>query len=380
MNILYLAPCGLNDGIGGGARLKNMIDILGKLDTNVLLLSYRPSKKFGVEHKWVNKNLYTFTFSVNSSFPKVFKAFVLGSILIYGLRYARKADIIFAHAPGIVSGFLGLILSKVFGKPLIIDHMDTKDPDTPKFIYEMVIRNSTVFAISRYLEDEANKLGCREAVYLPVFVDTDVFRMDVSGRAKVRAELGINNNEVVIGYAGSFSYVEGLVYLIKAFKNLSARYEDIKLVIIGGKNVAGSTNVESLTQGLDGKVVIVPQQSYGMMPKYMSIFDIACCPKIDCEGNRAANPIKIYEYMSMGLPVVVSALGGITEVIENRVNGFLIKSEDTGVLEKSLGYLIQYPNLAQEVGYKAREKVVMSYSQQTVLRTVGDVLRRVNDR
>lgn len=356
-----------------------MLDVLGQLDTDVHLLSYLPGEKFEVTRKRVNSHLNATIFSVRKSAPKIFKAFALGRILFHGLGYARKADVILAHAPGVASGFPALILAKMFAKPLLIDHMDIIDPDTPRLIYNSVLRNSKiVFCISHYLEEEVKRLGGRGTVYLPVFISANIFQKDIAERAKIREKLGISERETVIGYAGSFSRLEGVSVLLKAFKNLSIKYGDIRLVVVGGRNVADSDDVSKLINelALNDKVILVPQQPYEMMPKYLSAFDIACSPKLDCEGNRAANPIKIYEYMSVGLPIVVSAVGEISNIIENGVDGFLVKPGDEGDLEKALEYAIQHTDLAQKVGARAREKIIRDYSQQAVLKTIKDTLEQ----
>ncbi|MFC1966131.1 glycosyltransferase family 4 protein [Chloroflexota bacterium] len=382
-SILYFSPCGLGEGVGGGARLGNMMGVLGQLETNVQVISYRPADKFGVTHKQVNNCLNTTIVSVRRSSPKILKLFALKLIFIYGLKHIGKSNIIFAHAPTVVSGFPAFILSKVFNKPFAIDHMDIKDPDTPGFIYNYVLKNADiVFAISRYLEEEVRDMGNLNAVYLPIFLDVEVFKKDVLARVQIREKLGIDDKEVVIGYAGSFSHIEGLPVLLRVFKNLSSKYGNIKLIVVGGSNVAGSDDVEKLIDELNLKerVILVPTQPYELMPKYLSAFDIASSPKIDCDENRAANPIKIYEYMSMGLPMVVSAVGEPSNVIQNGYDGFLVKPEDEYDLERTLEYVIQNLDSAKAVGERAREKIVKNYTQQLMQKRIEEALERLSSK
>ncbi len=382
-NILYFAPCGLSEGVGGSARLRNMLDVLEQLEANIQLISYLPEEKSRVTYKRISNHLNTTTLSVRKASPKFFKAFALVLIFVHGLRYVKKSNIIFAHSPGIVSGFPAFILAKTFGKPLLVDHMDTKDPDTPKFIYNSVLKNSnSVFAISRFLEEEAKEIGGRNVVYLPVFVDTNAFQKDILERAKIRKRLGINDKEIVIGYAGSFWHFEGLSFLLKVFKNLSNKYDYIRLVIVGEENVPGSDNVPQLVDelALEERVIVVPRQPYESMPEYLSACDILCSPKIDCAENRAANPIKIYEYMSMGLPTVVSAVGEISNIIEDGYDGFLVKPGDENDLETSLEYVIQNLDSAKEAGERAREKIIKNYSQQVLLKKIRQALEELGSK
>lgn len=377
-NILYFGPLGLQGGIGGSARVRNMLNVLRKLEANTQLISYLPEEKFKVTRKQIDNYLNTTTICVPSSSLKIFKVFALLLILIYGLRYIKKSDVILSHSPGIVYGFPALILAKTFRKPLLIDIPDSKDSDTPRFIYSCVIKNSnTVFATSRYLVRTAKEAGCRNVVHIPGFINADSFKYNASERTRIREKLNIGNNEIAIGYAGATSSdSEGLSFLIKAFKSLSNQYNNIKLVIVG-VNVPSSDNIFQLINELELKegVILIPPQPYELMPRYISAFDIACSPKVDCAVNRAADPIKIYEYMSMGLPVVASAVGETTNVIESGYDGFLAKPGDEDDLERILKYVIQNLDSLQEVRRKAREKIVKNYTQQVFLEKIRDELK-----
>lgn len=170
-NILYFAPLGLQGGIGGSARVRNMLDILRKLQANTHLISYLPEKRFRVTHERINNYLNTITIGVPSSSPKIFKIPALLLILIYGLRYIKKSDIIFAHSPGIVYGFPALILAKTLGKPLLIDLTDLKDSDTPQFLYEYILKKANlVFAVSRLLEEEVKKIKLGRKKYRQMLI------------------------------------------------------------------------------------------------------------------------------------------------------------------------------------------------------------------
>lgn len=381
-NILYFGPCALRGGVEGGARLKNMIDVLGQLQANTQLISYLPAEKFGVSHEQINNHSNITAVSVKRTSPKFLKVLALGLIFVYGLRHIKKSNIILAHSPGIASGLPAFVLAKMFNKPFVIDHMDIKDPDTPRFIYNSVLKNSNiVFAISRFLEEEAKRIGCQKAVYVPVFIDADVFQKDTLRRMEIREKLGIGDEEIVIGYAGAFAPDEGLPFLLKAFKRLSKRYNNTKLVLVGGRNVPGSDDILQLANepGLKERVIFVPPQPHELMPGYLSAFDIACSPKVDCAVNRAANPIKIYEYMSMGLPTIISAVDETSNVIENGYDGFLAKPGDEDDLERVLGYVIENLDSAKEAGERAREKIIKNYTQQVLLGKIRQALIEISN-
>lgn len=378
-NLVYFAPCELNSGIGGGGRVRNMIDIFKRLEINIQIISYTPTNKLEIKRRKTCDFLDTLTIHVPTSLPKFIKAFTIPLIVIYGMKYIKRNGILFAHSPGIVSGFPAMLLSKVFNKPLIIDHMDSKDPDTPLFLFNQVLKNSTiVLAISHYLETEIKNKYHKNVVYVPIFIDTNVFQEDILARKKIRKELGIKDEEILIGYAGSFWYVEGVLILLKAFKNLTKGHKNIKLILIGGGNKPDLDNISLFIDrfALNEKVILIPRQPHEFMPKYLSACDIVCSPKIDCEENRVANPIKTYEYMSMGLITVISAVGEVSNVIENGVNGFLVKPEDIKDLETTLEKIIENINSMEDVGKRARETVLKNFSYSVAEKRIKDIFQR----
>jgi glycosyltransferase involved in cell wall biosynthesis len=301
-------------------------------------------------------------------------------VFIYGLRYIGKSNIVFAHSPGLVYGFPALLLAKAFGKPILIDLTDTRDQDTPGFIYRYVLRNSSiVFSVSSYLAEAARRAGCRNVVHAPGFINTDAFKYNAAARTKIRKELNIGNDDIVIGYAGAFSPDEGLNYLLRAFKRLTVQFDNIRLVFLGGRNVSGYDEIPQLIKelGLEKSVTVIPPQPYELVPDYLSAFDIACSPKVDRKLNRAADPIRVYEYMAVGLPAVASAVGETANALENGQDGFLVKPEDEADLTKALEHIIRNLDSLGDLRKRAREKVIESYSQQTIQKKLETHLPRL---
>jgi glycosyltransferase involved in cell wall biosynthesis len=206
-------------------------------------------------------------------------------------------------------------------------------------------------------------------VHAPGFINTDTFRKDSAARAGIRKELNISDDDIVIGYAGAFSPDEGLSYLLKALKILTKRHKNLKLVLLGGRNTPGADDIPQLINELKlkSRVILVPPQPYEAVPAYLSAFDIGVSPKVDKELNRAADPIRVYEYMAVGLPVVASAVGETANAIADGVDGFLCKPQDAEDIARVLEHIVQNLDSLQGLREKAREKVIKGYSQQSTL-------------
>ncbi len=322
--LTYLAPCKLGDGVGGSARFEDMITILNELNFKIEGICYLNNDKFSIKDE-KQSNYSSKIITVPQNWPKFIKSLSIFSILYYGIKSAYKSDIIISHSPSIMTGFPAAIISKILRKPLIIDHMDLNDPDTPEFIYRYSLKSTNlVFTISHYLKNEIETVFKKKAVYLPVFIDTGLFKKNEK-REIIRKNLGIKS-EFLIGYAGSFWKIEGIRVLLKAFKNICEN-NDAKLIIIGGKNVPDSDDVPSLIKELsiENRVILIPRIPRNEVPDYLSACDILCSPKLDFEENRVANPAKLIEYLSMSIPTISSAVGEAVNIIDDEQNGFLVK-------------------------------------------------------
>jgi glycosyltransferase involved in cell wall biosynthesis len=95
--------------------------------------------------------------------------------------------------------------------------------------------------------------------------------------------------------------------------------------------------------------------------------------------NRAANPIKVPEYLSMGLLTVCSAVGGIIDTIEDGVDGFLVKPGDVKDLEEKLEWVILNPERAKEIGENGRRTVIEKYSYEAIEDTIREAICEIMD-
>ena len=386
LKITYIGQAGLgSSGTGGAARVKNMVSIFRKMGIKIDLISYSAlSNKFGIEHKKIDQSLQMTIVNVPSNLPKFLKAFTIFPIFIYAWKSCRNCDLMYADFIGIVTSVPIVVLKKIFNKPIILDYIDLRIKIIPNIIYKHIAKNADIiFAISPYLLESAKEeYGCKNVRYVPNFININRFKIDLKNREKIREELGIKKDEIVIGYAGNFWYVEGIPFLLQAFKNLTKKYSKIKMVVMGRIHLPKSDdNIPKLVadMNLKNNVILIPSQPHEEVPKFLSAFDILCCPKIDCEVNRAANPVKVVEYLSMGLPTVASAVGGIIDTIEDEVDGLLVKPGDVKDLEEKLEWIILNPERAKEIGENGRKTTIEKYSYGAIEDTVRQAISEVID-
>lgn len=379
LRITFIGQASIFDTHGGATRLRTIIYLLNRLGANVDLVTFSfYSDSFDIKKIKINPLLQSTTIYVPNNLPKFLKAFSVFPLFIYMYKSAKNSDLIFTNFRHLITSIPGIMLSKILGKPIILDYFDI-DQKIPDFIYKYNARNAdVVFALTHRLFEKVKLYGCRNVVYVPNFLDTSLFKLSNEERENIRKQYSIEKNEIVIGYAGGFWCVEGLPILLQAFNNLIKRYPKIKLAIIGSIRWTNiDDNIPKLVNdmNLTNNVILIPFQPHEKVPMYLSAFDILCCPKIDCEVNKLITPVKVIEYLSMGLPTIASSVGEISDTITDLHDGFLVKPGDVNALEEMLNWVIQNPKRAKIIGKNGRITVKNKYSYEAIETTIKQTIR-----
>jgi glycosyltransferase involved in cell wall biosynthesis len=361
---------------GGGVRTRALLDVLEAGGAKVTRVCHSFHKKrlkidrgiSGESSPWV-------TIDVPHNWPSPLKAISLVLISAYAWRVSRRSQVVLCTFGSMLFAIPAIGAAKARGKPVVLDYIDTELYGVPDRICGWFMRRADkVFAISHFLVDKATAYGCRSVLYVPTFVDTSFFRMDAAARERFRFRLGYGANDIVIGYAGSLAPFEGLPFLLQAFSGLASKYPDLRLAIVGRRLLRTDCDVVRIAAdlGIGEKVRLVEPVPRADYPGLLSAFDILCVPREDCLMSRAANPIKVTEYLSMGIPVVCSAVGEMSIIITHGVNGFLAGPSDARDLERILDETVSNPVASRDVGRNGRLWVIQNYS----IDKIGDRIRR----
>jgi len=167
----------------------------------------------------------------------------------------------------------------------------------------------------------------------------------------------------VIGWIGApalFPYIRALE---DAFRELSSRYEAEFHVISTCDYVSRSIRTVNKRWSIETEV------------DDLQSLDIGVMPLPDDEWTRGKSGVKAVQYMGVGVPVVSSAVGTATDLIQDGVNGFLATSTQDWV--DKLGRLIESPTLRREMGLRGRQTVETTYSIQAVAPRLIKILQQV---
>lgn len=118
------------------------------------------------------------------------------------------------------------------------------------------------------------------------------------------------------------------------------------------------------------------------MPRYIASADVGLCiyEDIDFYTQFYFSPLKLYDYMACGIPVIGTNVGQIRSVIEEQNNGLLTDNTIDDIINKII-FLKNNPALANEMGLRGRKAVLDKYNwENTVLQTESILLEAIKNR
>ncbi len=194
--------------------------------------------------------------------------------------------------------------------------------------------------------------------------DTDRFRPEAGRRAPFERPAA-----TVAIFAGAFRRWHGAINLVRAVGELQARgRSDVGAVFVGdGPELPA---VRAASQGLS-RIIITGAVAHTEMPAYLNAADVGVAP-FETSAHRALSlgfywsPLKIFEYMSVGLPVVAPAVDRIPSLVAHGHEGLLYDPGVPGALAAALERLTD-PAVRRPLGHAARERAVREYQLERTL-------------
>jgi glycosyltransferase involved in cell wall biosynthesis len=167
-------------------------------------------------------------------------------------------------------------------------------------------------------------------------------------RKAKRASVSVSSQDVVIIEVASLTANKGHHILLNACQQVYKKNPAIKLIIVGDGPLQSTLQEEAKQLGMESAVIFTGQRKD--VYELLAMSDIFILPSMTREGLSIA----MIEAMAMGLPVIGSNVGGIPELIEDRVNGFLLPPGDTDKLTSAIDTLVTEQDLREGMGKQGR--------------------------
>ena len=244
-----------------------------------------------------------------------------------------------------------------------------------KRIYKKV---NLLSANNAAMADYCQGLGVRTKATMVHYPPLDLSYFQKGERDQgLRKSLGLEAEDRVITYMGSFFYFSGLKDAIREFALAATKNRRLKLLLIGG----GEQEVElrKLVQnlGIQDQILFTGFVGYKDLPKYLKIADVAVNTLQPTLVANVAFPNKVLQYMAAGLPVVSTRLQGLHQTFG--VNSGIVWAEDANAVMKAAIQLVDNKDaeLAQ-IGQMQLSAVSKIFSVEAAVNKFEDCLINIS--
>ena len=355
------------------------------IDIEYSFRSYTPDKKGLMYYlKRLRKvNIHTLIYYLKKTNAYVSEFVSMLEGLVRSVKqYAALRGILNTYEPDIiihryhVFSYASSWISRAYKIPLLVEvnslrSMEAKlsnKHNKPTFItrraeHKVIKSADYVFSVSNPIKDYIDThIEPKESSVIPNGVDINKFNPKRFDKELLKDKLGLKG-KIVIGYVGSYKRWHGLDVAIDMIQSLSRKTANYHLLLIGNGPCFTSIKKKIIDKNLDCFVTQINYIPHTDVAEHIASFDYALMsyPNID---SFYFSPLKMFEYMAAGIPVVASDFPFWQEIIERHNCGICVDPHNPQEIAKAVNTLLTDNELAAAMGANGRRAVEEVYNWQ----------------
>jgi len=209
----------------------------------------------------------------------------------------------------------------------------------------MLRRFDHVIAVTQELADDIHKFTNGR-------VNAEVIRLcSALPRLETLPKVKFSDKNIRLGYFGTIDKLHGIEILVEAMRYLP---EDIHLRITGELHSSAEQLKEQVKRdaSLAARVEFMPRIPYSRIADAIDECDIVLLPSgLNSHSSRYRSPLKLFDYMVRGKPIIAADVVAHREILENEVDSILYRPDDPQQLANVILYLSRSPEIAQFIAH-----------------------------
>jgi len=319
-----------------------------------------------------------------------YASFMMSAITI-GRWRVRRPDVVVATSPQLLCACAGYAIARSLKAPFVFEVRDLwpesilaveamkqnfvvrRLQDVARFLYRKSDHIVTVGEGYRRQINSRYGIPLERMDVVTNGIDPEFF---VPGERDndLRREYGWGNRFVTL-YMGTHGMAHALHRVLEAALELSSR-DEILFVFVG--EGAEKDNLKQLASQLNlSNVQFIDQQPKSRVPGFYAACDLGLVTLRDTPLFQDVLPSKIFEYMAMQRPLLISVGGEARKTVERAGAGEFVPPEDVPALVEAITRLSRQPERLEEMGRNGRNYVIDHFDRRIISRRYLDILSRV---
>jgi glycosyltransferase involved in cell wall biosynthesis len=279
----------------------------------------------------------------------------------------QKPDIVHTHSGK--AGILGRLAAKRAGVPTIVHHIHG-----PSFgNFQGALANFVFTAAERHAAKVTDHFFCSASAMTRLYLAAGIGKpsmftrifsgfnlepfLNTTNDLVLRQQLGLAENNFVIGKIGRLFKLKGHADLVTAFAKILPQVPHARLLFVGDGVLRGELENQIRELKLDGKVIFTGLVPPSEVARYVGLMD--CLAHL---SYREALSRALPQALAAGKPVVAYDFDGADEVCLENETGYLVRTGDTDAAAQKLLQLANHPGLREQFGRAGRAFVRDNFS------------------
>lgn len=295
--------------------------------------------------------------------------------------YKRNFDMLHCHNLDVLP--LGYIIKKVKGIKLIFDAHEPNYyalwPKRWRFILKFIDGTDS------FLAKRADAVTVTNDYQVKKYQKIQVKRVELIGnypppalRFTEREEMNLSKDFVVFGRFGTFYPDVGIEETMEAFNRIVVKYPKSQF-LLGGRAVNGYRDsfLKAIAPSQRNIEYIGPYEAREMQDLYKKI-DVSCLVYPKNDWFRNITPRKFFDSMANGVPVIMTDIGGLGDVIRKHKCGLVVDEKDINEIYEAMELIINNKSLLEEMSQNALALANSEYSWQGLVDKYTKFMKDIN--
>lgn len=324
---------------------------------------------------------YSETLSNDMSLPVVMLflspfMYLFGFIALLNLVRNEKIDLINAHWI-LPNGFMACLVSVVTGVPVV---STLPGSDVYMARKNWLFKQLAIFAAlkSKWITSNSPQLLAdlasitkvdiaKKTTTIPYGIGSDKFKPDNKAGVETRKQLGFSESDKIVLGVGRLVEKKGFRYLIRAAQELLRNDKNTWFVIVGDGEEREFLLSEAKKWRVEHRFKFVGNISYTEMNGYYNMADIFILPSIrDKVGNLDDQSVAVMDAMVCGKPAITTDFPGYRSIINDGVDGYLVRAEDVAGIASTIKRLIADKSLRKKIGTQGRDNMIKNFTWKAI--------------